>query len=54
MNPSGHMTNKKRYISIFTSPVATKSDRMVAYDKEPKLQSQMFFASPGHVSARNE
>ena len=27
---SGHMTNKKRYISISTRPVATKLDRMVA------------------------
>ena len=27
---SGHMTNKKRYISISTRPVATKLDRMMA------------------------
>ena len=27
---SGHMTNKKRYISISTRPVAIKLDRMVA------------------------
>ena len=33
---SGHMTSKKRYISISTRPVATKLDRMVAYDKEPQ------------------
>ena len=25
-----------RYISIFTRPMATKVDRMRAYDKEPK------------------
>ena len=31
---SGHMTNKKCSISILTRPVATKLDRMVAYDKK--------------------
>ena len=36
MDASSHMTNKKRYISIFTRPVATKLDRIVTYDKEPQ------------------
>ena len=34
MDTSGHMTNKKRSISISTRPVATKLDRMVVYDKK--------------------
>ena len=29
-----HTTNKKRYISIFTKPVSTKLDEIVAYDKQ--------------------
>ena len=48
---SGHLTNKKCYICISTRPVTTKPDNMVAYDKEPKLQGQMFFQSRGHVSS---
>ena len=35
MDTSGHIKNKKRYISIFREPVATKLDRIVTYDKEP-------------------
>ena len=31
--------------------MTTKPDNMVAYDKEPKLQGQMFFQSRGHVSS---
>ena len=33
-NSTGHMTNKKDYISISTRPVTTKIDRMLAYYKE--------------------
>ena len=33
----GHMTNKNRYIYISTRPVATKLDRMVAYNKESRV-----------------
>ena len=36
MDTLGHMTNKKRYISISTRPVATKLERIVAYDKKPQ------------------
>ena len=36
LNTSGRMTNKKRYISIFTRPVATKLDKIVTYDKDPQ------------------
>ena len=35
---SGHMTTKKR-ISISARPMATKLDKMVAYDKEPLILS---------------
>ena len=38
-----HLTNKKCYTCISTKP-----DNMVAYDKEPKLQGQMFFQSYGN------
>ena len=34
VDTSCHMTNKKR-ISISTRPMATKLEKMVAYDKEP-------------------
>ena len=34
METLGHVTNKKIYNSISTRPVATKLDRMVAYDKK--------------------
>ena len=34
MDTSGHMTNKKHYISISKRPVATKLDRNVEYDKD--------------------
>ena len=36
MDTLGHMTNKKRYISISTRPVVTKLERIVAYDKKPQ------------------
>ena len=39
VDKSGNMTNKKRYISIFTRPVATERVGIMAYDKETKLQS---------------
>ena len=38
MDTSGYMTNEL-YISISTRSVTIKLDRMVAYDKELKLQS---------------
>ena len=38
MDTSGYMTNK-RYISISTKPVDTKLGRIVAHDKNQKLQS---------------
>ena len=34
MDTSGHMITEKRSISISTRPVASKLDRMVAYDKK--------------------
>ena len=43
----GHMTNKNRYISISTRPVATKLDRMLAYDKESNVR---LFAWSAEVS----
>ena len=38
VDTSGHMTNKKHSISISTRPVATKLDRMVAYDKNQQAK----------------
>ena len=49
MEKSDHLTNKKLYIHISTRPVVTKPDGIVAYDEDPKVQSQMFFLSHGHM-----
>ena len=51
---TGHLTNKKCYTCISTRPVTTKPDNMVAYDKEPKRQGQMFFQSCGNVRSRDK
>ena len=34
---SDHKAKKKRYVSISTRAVAIKLERMVGYDKEPKI-----------------
>ena len=43
MDTSGHMTNKNRYISISTSPVATKLHKRMVYDKSYKPKSHISF-----------
>ena len=35
----GHVTNKKRYISTFTSPMAPKLSRVVTLDEGTHIQS---------------
>ena len=50
MGTSDCMTNK-HYIYIAITSVVTKADRMVAYDRYPKLESQKFSRPGGHVSS---
>ena len=42
-HPGSHVTNEKRYVSIFTRPMDTKLSRVVTQDKGT-------FRSRGHVA----
>ena len=55
MDTSGHMTYKKRYISISKRPVDTKLDRMLAQTKEPQTLEScvLLFSLSREVTAHN-